>query len=217
MITRIIQKKQEPEKENPEKTQEKERVKAKSPGTRTYLPVDIVFVLDVSGSMHGYPAMQAIEMIGKIVSFLRSLPGDFYVSVIAYGDDATIHVWRESVMDVQLPTYKEVYCGNDNYLNRGIDCATTMMGLTAPATRAIFIILSDFIEERSKINEAAKIMTRGRRKKGWVFLSCRHVHWAAGSHQIASSQSNIFTIGTPVISDLHFNHILNLRELSRYF
>lgn len=61
------------------------------------LPVDVVFVIDVSGSMSGRKIEQTIEALETVINQLR--PQDWF-TIITF--QSTISVWREYLVPVQL-------------------------------------------------------------------------------------------------------------------
>jgi len=139
---------------------------------------EIVFILDRSGSMHGFES-DTIGGFNSVIENQKKKDGTAYVSTVLFSNSSEVLHDRVDIRNIKPMTDDDYHAGGSTALLDAIGGAIHHIGNIHKYARAedvpehtIFIITTDGLENASSEYSSSKVkeMIEQRKKQGWEFI-----------------------------------------------
>jgi len=139
---------------------------------------EIVFILDRSGSMHGFES-DTIGGFNSVIENQKKKDGTAYVSTVLFSNSSEVLHDRVDIRNIKPMTDDDYHAGGSTALLDAIGGAIHHIGNIHKYARTedvpehtIFIITTDGLENASSEYSSSKVkeMIEQRKKQGWEFI-----------------------------------------------
>ena len=141
--------------------------------------IELVFILDKSGSMSGLES-DTIGGFNSMIERQKKESGEAYVSTILFNDESKVIHDRVPIKDVPKMVTEEYYVGGCTALLDAVGGAIRHIGNIHKYAReedvpekTLFVITTDGMENASRrysYKEVKRLITNQREKYGWEFI-----------------------------------------------